>query len=189
MVVLAVAAAAIGAAIGSTLAHRSTTASPSSFALFPPSSSASSGSADATRISGPVIPAVVDVNTTLGLQNGAAAGTGMVITASGEVLTNNHVVDGATKVSVQIAGTGPTYTAKVLGTDASDDVALLQVQGASGLKTVQLGDSSKVAVGDEVVAIGNALGLPGPPSVTQGSVTGIDQSITASDAGEATPRT
>jgi S1-C subfamily serine protease len=132
-----------------------------------------------------VDPAVVDVNTTLGFNSGAAAGTGMVITPSGEVLTNNHVVDGATSVTVQINGSGPTYTAKVLGTDATDDVALLQIQGVSGLKTVKLGDSTGVAVGDEIVAIGNALGLQGPPSVSGGTVTALDQSITASDAGGA----
>jgi S1-C subfamily serine protease len=126
---------------------------------------------------------VVDVNTTLGLENGAAAGTGMIIAASGEVLTNNHVVDGATKITVQIDGSGPTYSAKVLGTDATDDVALLQIQGASGLTTVNLGDSSKVALGDRVVATGNALGLQGPPSVVDGTITALDQSITASDVG------
>jgi S1-C subfamily serine protease len=152
---------------------------------LPPSGATGNGNTDAAGIAAQVTPGVVDVNTTLGYQNGAAAGTGMVITSTGEVLTNNHVIDGATKVTVQIAGTGPTYTAKVLGTDAADDVALLQIDGASGLKTVKLGDSSRVAVGDQVVAIGNALGLPGPPSVTEGSITGVDQSITASDAGGA----
>jgi S1-C subfamily serine protease len=185
---VAVVAAAIGAGVGAALAHRtSPTTAPSSFAVLPPSSSTANGNGngDAASIAALVTPGVVDVNTTLGFQNGAAAGTGMVITSSGEVLTNNHVVDGATKVTVQIAGTGPTYTAKVLGTDAADDVALLQIEGASGLKTVKLGDSSRVAVGNQVVAIGNALGLPGPPSVTEGSITGVDQSITASDAGGA----
>jgi S1-C subfamily serine protease len=127
-----------------------------------------------------VDPAVVDINTTLAYQNGSAAGTGMIITPSGEVLTNNHVIEGATKITVQIDGKGPAYSARVIGFDKTDDVALLQMEGVSGLKTVQLGDSSKVAVGDSIVAIGNALNLPGPPSVAQGSVTAIDQSIQVS---------
>jgi S1-C subfamily serine protease len=185
---LVVIAAVVGAVAGAALAHRRTTvAGPPNFATFPATGGSSSAnaniSASAANAAAQVSPGVVDVNTTLGYQNGAAAGTGMVITPSGEVLTNNHVVDGATKVTVQIAGSGPTYTAKVLGTDATDDVALLQIDGASNLKTVKLGDSTKVAVGDQVVAIGNALGLPGPPSVSEGTITALNQSITASDEG------
>jgi S1-C subfamily serine protease len=140
-------------------------------------------SASETAIAAKVDPGVVDINTTLGYQNAAAAGTGMVITSSGEVLTNNHVIDGATKITVRINGTGPSYTATVLGTDPTDDVALLQIHGVSGLKTVPLGDSSKVSAGAAVVAIGNALGLQGPPSVSSGTITALDQSVTASDSG------
>jgi hypothetical protein len=165
--VLALVAALVGAGIGAAVAHRSQSRSgPSDFALFPPTDGGVRPNSEQADIAAKVDPAVVDVNSTLGLENGAAAGTGMVITSSGEVLTNNHVVDGATKVSVQINGSGPMYTAKVLGTDATDDVALLQIQGVSGLRTVKLGDSTKVGVGDRVVAIGNALGLQGPPSVS-----------------------
>jgi len=145
------------------------------------SATSSSAAALATKID----PGIVDINTELGYQNGAAAGTGMVISSSGVVLTNNHVVDGATKIQVQISGTGPTYTAKVVGTDPTDDVAVLQIEGASGLKTVPLGDSSKVTAGDAVVAIGNALGRGGTPAVSAGSITAVDQSITASDQGGA----
>jgi S1-C subfamily serine protease len=129
---------------------------------------------------------VVDIVTTLGYQGGQAAGTGMVLTSSGEVLTNNHVVDGATSITARIDGQGPTYTAKVIGTDRTDDVALIQLQGASGLTTVKLGDATKTSVGDPVVAIGNALNLPGPPTVTGGTITAVDQSITASDSAEGT---
>src|SRR6202011_5461336 len=112
-------------------------------------------------IAAQVSPGVLDVTTTLGYQSGGAAGTAMVLTSSGEVLTNNHVINGATKITVQIGGKGRTYTAKVLGTDPTDDVALLQIEGASGLKTVKLGDSSKVSIGDQVVAIANAPNLQG----------------------------
>ncbi len=128
-----------------------------------------------------VNPGIVDVNSQLGPENGGAAGTGMVLTASGEVLTNNHVVDGATSVQVVDVGNGRTYTATVVGTDRADDVAVLQLQGASGLNTVTIGDSSNLAVGNAVAAFGNAGGIGGTPSVASGHVTGLGQSITAFD--------
>lgn len=143
--------------------------------------SSSTASAKALAIAAKVDPGVVDVNTVLGYQQGTAAGTGMVLTADGEVLTNNHVVSGATTIKVTIVTTGQIYSAKVLGTDPSDDVALIKMANASGLKTIALGDSSKVAVGDSVVAIGNALGQGGTPSVVDGQVQQLNQSITASD--------
>ena len=124
---------------------------------------------------------VVDINTDLAYQGSAAAGTGMVLTASGEVLTNNHVVDGATSVTVTIVTTGDTYKAKVVGTDPTADVAVLQLEDASGLEVAKVGDSSKVQIGDTVTAVGNAGGVGGAPSVSNGTVTDLDQSITASE--------
>jgi S1-C subfamily serine protease len=126
---------------------------------------------------------VVDVNTTLGYQGGSAAGTGLVLSSSGEVLTNNHVVAGATGISVTDVGDGHTYTATVVGTDLTDDIAVLQLNGASGLKTIAVGNSAKVAVGDAVTAVGNAGGAGGTPSVATGTVSALGQSITASDEG------
>jgi S1-C subfamily serine protease len=126
-------------------------------------------------------PAVVDVVSTLGYQRAAAAGTGIVLTSSGEVLTNNHVIDGATAIKVRDVGNGRVYTATVKGYDASHDIAVLQLKGASGLATADLGDSSSVRAGHKVVAMGNAGGKGGAPSVATGRVTGLDQSITASD--------
>jgi S1-C subfamily serine protease len=123
-------------------------------------------------------PAIVDIETEL--TDGAAAGTGMVITASGEVLTNNHVIEGATDISVSIGESSRSYDAEVIGTSPEADVALLQVDGVSDLPTVTLGDSSALEVGDAVVAIGNALDLPGPPRVTEGAITALAQSITVS---------
>ncbi|GHF39014.1 S1-C subfamily serine protease [Amycolatopsis bartoniae] len=138
-------------------------------------------SLDAGAVAEKVDPGLVDVNTTLGYQNAQAAGTGMVLTADGIVLTNNHVVEGATSISVTDIGNGKTYQATVLGYDRTEDVAVLQLKGASGLKTITAADSSKVAVGDAVVGIGNAGGTGGTPSVAAGTVTALDQSITASD--------
>ena len=168
----------LGSAVGSQLsgsnnatATKSTTSSPAA---------AAGGAASAsTTATGAVDAAVVDITTTL--DGGAAAGTGIVISSVGLVLTNNHVIEDSTSIKVQIAGTGPTYTAHVLGYDAADDLALLQIEDASNLATVPLGDSSTVRVGDAITAIGNALGRPGPHAVTTGSVTALNQPITASD--------
>jgi S1-C subfamily serine protease len=131
-------------------------------------------------------PGLVDVVSTLGYQQAEAAGTGLVLTSSGEVLTNNHVINGATSIKVTDIGNGRTYTAKVMGYDTTKDVAVLQLQGASGLQTVNLGDSSAAAVGQKVVALGNAEGKGGTPSVATGKITGLNSSITASDEGSGT---
>lgn len=105
----------------------------------------------------------------------------MVLTPSGEVLTNNHVIEGATSIKAVDVGNGRAYPATVVGYDQSHDVAVLQLQGASGLPTVTLGDSARLAVGQKVVALGNAGGRGGTPSVAAGKITGLDASITASD--------
>jgi S1-C subfamily serine protease len=132
-------------------------------------------------------PAVVDIVSTL--SNGEAAGTGIVLTSSGEVLTNNHVIDGATSISVTDVGNGQTYQASVTGYDATHDIAVLKLTGASGLTTASIGDSSKVSVGSKVVAVGNAGGRGGTPSVAEGQVTGLNKQITATDQGSGTSET
>jgi S1-C subfamily serine protease len=131
-------------------------------------------------------PGLVDINTTLGLQGAAAAGTGQVLTSNGEVLTNNHVIEGATSIRVTDIGNGRTYSAKVVGYDQTKDIAVIQLQGASGLQTTDLGNSSSAKVGQKVVALGNALGKGGTPSVAVGHITGLGASITASDSGAST---
>jgi len=138
------------------------------------------------QIASRVDPGLVDVTTTLGYQQATAKGTGIVLTSNGEVLTNNHVISGATAVSVTDIGNGKTYKATVVGYDESHDVAVLQLSGASGLTTATTGDSSTVRTGDSVVGLGNAGGVGGAPSVASGSVTDLDQSITASDESSGT---
>jgi S1-C subfamily serine protease len=130
---------------------------------------------------------IVDITTNLAYQGAAAAGTGMVLTPSGEVLTNNHVIRGATTIRVKVPSTGKTYSATVVGYDLSADVAVLQLKNASGLDTVSVGDSSNVTVGDAVTALGNAGGAGGAPIAAAGTVTGLGRSITASD-GETSER-
>ena len=121
------------------------------------------------------------MNTNLGYQDASAAGTGIVLTSSGEVLTNNHVIRGATTIRVTDVGNGRTYPATVVGYNVSEDIAVLKLKGASHLSTVSIGDSSRVKVGDAVAAIGNAGGVGGTPAATSGKVTGLGRSITASD--------
>ncbi len=138
---------------------------------------------DVQAIANAVSPSVADITSKLQYQNATAEGTGIVISSSGLVLTNNHVVNGATHVTAQIDGRGQTFAARVLGTDKTEDVALLQLQGASGLKAASIGDSSKVALGDPVVAIGNLFGQGGQPTATQGAITATNRTITAGDQG------
>ncbi|MGD0084378.1 MAG: trypsin-like peptidase domain-containing protein [Acidimicrobiales bacterium] len=150
-----------------------------------------SGKLNVAAIAAKVDPAVVDIKSVLGASDSAclssqgeeAAGTGMILTASGEVLTNNHVVACGTEITAQIGGKGRTYSVRVLGTDKTQDVALVQLVGASGLPTVAVGNSSTLQIGDPVVAIGNALALQGAPTVTTGIVSALNRSIQASDAG------
>ena len=128
---------------------------------------------------------LVDINTNLGFQNDAAAGTGIVLTSNGVVLTNNHVITGATTIRVTDIANGKIYPATVVGYDRHHDIAILQMQNASGLQTASLGDSGKVSVGDQVVGIGNAGGT-GTPTAASGSVVALNQSITADDQSNGT---
>jgi len=146
-----------------------------------PAGNGSTGALDVSAVAARVTPGIVNINTRLGYQQAAAAGTGMVLTESGEVLTNNHVIDGATKIIATVVETGEEYEATVVGTDPTDDVAVLQLTDASGLSTIPIGDSEKVAAGDPVVALGNAGGKGGAPTVVTGTVSDTDQAITASE--------
>ncbi len=141
------------------------------------------GAAAGDRSSGlaQVVAAVVDIDITLGRRRAVGAGTGIVLDSQGLVLTNNHVIEGATAIGATDVGNGRTYTVSVLGHDHRHDIALLRLGGASGLPTAPLGDSSQLAVGDKVVGIGNAGGKGGAPSRAPGTVTALNQTISASD--------
>jgi len=184
--VLAVAAlvalvALLGVAVGRTTIQNEAGSGSPFIALPTTGGSEPSGASETGTIAAKVDPGVVDITTRLGVQGGEAAGTGMVLNPSGDVLTNNHVVDGATSISVTDVGNGLTYSATVVGTDKTQDIAVVKLAGASGLKTVDTGNSSTLAVGAAVTAIGNAGGVGGTPSVATGHVTDLDQAITASD--------
>jgi S1-C subfamily serine protease len=138
------------------------------------------GSATAARVATP-IPGIVDVYTNLGYQGEAAAGTGIVLSSNGVVLTNNHVIRGATSVKVVDLDNGRTYKAKVLGYALGQDVAAIQLTDASGLQTAPLGSSAGLKVGQLVTTHGNAGGAGGTPSSSSGKITGLGRSITARD--------
>jgi S1-C subfamily serine protease len=127
-----------------------------------------------------VDPALVDIDTVLGAENGEAAGTGIVISSDGVILTNNHVVAGATAITVTDIGNQKQYRAAVVGYDRTQDIAVLKLDGASGLTTATL-SSTPATAGQQVVAIGNAGGTGGTPSAVGGVVSALNQSITASD--------
>jgi S1-C subfamily serine protease len=171
----AVVAAGVGAGAALGLSHGST---PGSTAT-----STSTNELTTAQIASRVNPAIVNVTSTLGYQQATAKGTGIVLTSNGEILTNNHVINGATAISVTDVGNGKTYKATVVGYDESQDIAVLQLSGASGLTTASTADSSTVKVGDNVVALGNAGGKGGTPSVAPGQVTALNQAITATDEG------
>jgi S1-C subfamily serine protease len=147
-----------------------------------PSSSASGSATGLQAVINKVEPGIVLINSTIQYQGEAAAGTGMVINSDGLVLTNNHVIEDSTKLTATVVATGKTYTATVLGYDTTGDVALIKLQGASGLTTVPLGNSSTVKTGASVVGLGNAEG-EGTILPAAGKITGVNQTITASDQG------
>jgi S1-C subfamily serine protease len=186
VVLVAVVAASAGAGIGWSLARAieaprsAAVATPSEAPIQPQPPTAPSGSLNASAVAAKVVPAVVNINTILA-GGGSAAGTGLIVSSSGEVLTNDHVVRGSTRITVTVQGRSQTYAAHVVAVDQVQDVALIKLEGASGLPTVSFGDSSALKVGDPVLAIGNALGRGGAPQVTQGNVTALDQRITASE--------
>ncbi|REK86713.1 serine protease [Streptomyces inhibens] len=120
-----------------------------------------------------VSPAIVEIKART--TGGQSTGSGVVVTSSGEIITNNHVVSGANTVTVTFSD-GSRKTAKVVGTDPDKDLALIKVRGAKGLTAASLGDSDKIAVGDQVVAIGSPEGLTG--SVTSGIVSALNRDVT-----------
>lgn len=140
--------------------------------------SVEAGSADAAAAK--IAPAVVAITATFAYRQSRGAGTGIVLTSDGEVLTNNHVINGATRIQAVDGGNGRTYSATVIGYDSSHDLALLRLTGASGLRTARIGDSSRLAVGQPVVASGNAGGT-GTMTTAPGRITRLDQAITATD--------
>ena len=149
---------------------------------IPPTGSATpQTNAAAAKLAQTVDPGLVDITTNTSYQGASGAGTGMVISANGLVLTNNHVIEGATSITARDVATNTVYKASVVGYDASADVAILQLKNASGLTTVPLGNSTSITTGQQVVGVGNAGGVGGTPSFAVGAVVALNQPLSAAD--------
>jgi putative serine protease PepD len=138
------------------------------------------GGADIQAILAKVQASVVTIETNLSSSQGtfSGAGSGIVLTPDGLVLTNSHVIEGSGDVTVVLSD-GSTRAATLVGSFPSDDLALIQLDGASGLIPAELGSSDALQVGDEAIAIGNALNLGGQPSVTLGIISALGRTIDA----------
>ncbi len=179
--VLAILLAGGGVATGVAISSAPATTSAAPQMYTRPAVQDTSTSLDVTAATDAQEVGVVTILTTLYFEPDAqAAGTGMILTSDGEILTNNHVIEGATSIEVTVESTGKTYTADVVGSDAVTDVAVLKLVDASGLDTVQLDSSSSVAIGDAVASVGNAEGT-GDLVVASGVVDSLDESITVSN--------
>jgi S1-C subfamily serine protease len=194
LVYLTVGALAAGVGAGLTAALDGQGSSPpaavaASTIPSPHDNAAGSGSAsglDPAAVERKVRPGLVDITSTLKYASETAEGTGMILSTSGLVLTNNHVINGATEVKVSLADNAhQTYTARIIGYDSTDDVALLKLTGASGLTAVSFGNSAQVRVGTPVLALGDAEGRGGVTPAA-GSISGLNRSIQASDEGSGT---
>jgi S1-C subfamily serine protease len=192
-VVLSVVAALVGALIGGGIVAASDHNNSGSTTVREISTGPAllNGTTNIESVIAKVLPAVVSIDATSSAGSGSAfggggvqedQGTGMIITPGGEVVTNNHVIAGATTITVTLYGKTTSMPATLIDTDPNNDVALLQITGASNLPSVSLGNSDNVQVGDGVVAIGNALGLQaGSPTVTQGIISATGRTVQASD--------
>ncbi|MFC5184068.1 S1C family serine protease [Actinomadura harenae] len=136
------------------------------------------GDATTAQVAKAVQPSVVSVQTVA--TSGEGTGSGVILRADGTIMTNAHVVSGARQVTVKFSD-ARTAPAKILGVDSAHDIAVIQAQGASGLRPAVLGNSAKLAVGDPVLAVGSPLGLDG--SVTSGIVSALGRSIQEGDGG------
>ncbi|MEU6546527.1 trypsin-like peptidase domain-containing protein [Streptomyces sp. NPDC046859] len=178
-VTLLAAVAIVAAAIGGgtaygiqELSHGDTaaTAAPAGTTVVP-----SSQKGTVAGVAKAVSPSIVEIRAQSG--SGTSTGSGVILTSDGEIVTNNHVVSGASQVTVR-TDDGKRYTADVVGTDSGKDLALIKLKGASGLTAATLGDSGRVQVGDQVVAIGSPEGLTG--TVTSGIVSALDRDVKVS---------
>ena len=174
-------ALAIAGVVGYTMGHRddAVVQRPTDF-TFPSDSSSRSIDSTSRRIAAKLDDSIVNITTRLS-SGGAAAGTGVVISSDGLVLTNNHVIADTAQLRVENSANGSMHSAKVLGYSVTADVALIKIEGVSGLTAAPIGDASNLAIDDAVVGLGNAGGNGGEPSIAPGRVTALDQRIVASD--------
>ncbi|GGU04092.1 MULTISPECIES: S1C family serine protease [Streptomyces] len=176
---VAIAAAAVGGGTATLVQQLTADGAPTATGVNGTTVSASSKGTVA-GVAEAVSPSIVEISATS--TSGKSTGSGVIITGDGEIVTNNHVISGASSITVRLSN-GKTYEAEAVGTAPDKDLALIRLSGASGLKAATLGDSGRVKVGDEVVAIGSPEGLTG--TVTSGIVSALDRDVTvAKDEGQ-----
>ncbi|NIH78902.1 S1C family serine protease [Amycolatopsis viridis] len=173
-------AAVVGGAVGAAIVGLDHATSTSALTPSAATTISSTTNTDVSAVAAKVLPSVVQVNVTTG--DGEAIGSGVILTADGKILTNAHVVSGAEGDVTITLSDGTKYRAAVLGADTKADIALLQAKGASGLTPAQLGDSSKLQVGEPVVAIGSPGGLQN--TVTSGIVSALGRQLSDISSGE-----
>ncbi|WP_067861585.1 S1C family serine protease [Nocardia shimofusensis] len=139
---------------------------------------------DQAEVAAALSPAMVHITTRTRAFGQGTAGSGIVLTADGQVLTSHHVIKGAEEVGVVSVATGEEFEATVLGYDSTADIALLALVGAKNLPTARLGSSSGLRVRDEVLALGNAGGAGGTPTATPGRITALNSTIVALNAAD-----
>ena len=175
--------AAVGALVGVGVTSRSASGGTHQV-TFTDNTSRLAPVGDIQSILAEVEPAVVSINTrgfapadTGYVVPATGAGTGMIVSSDGDVLTNAHVVAGAVRIQVKLSGDTMAHDAKLIGADPAADVAVLRISGMRDLPVVTFARSSELRVGDAVVAVGNALALPGGPTVTSGIVSALGRTI------------
>ncbi|MGW6249138.1 S1C family serine protease, partial [Streptomyces roseolus] len=174
MAAVAIAAAAVGGGTATLVQQVTERDAPVAASSVVSGTNVSSGSTGTVAgVAAAVSPSIVEISASSA--SGASTGSGVIITADGEIVTNNHVISGASELTVRTSD-GKAYEAEVVGTDPDKDLALVKLKDASGLRAAALGDSSRVKVGDEVVAIGSPEGLTG--TVTSGIVSALDRDVT-----------
>ena len=166
----------VGGLIGANSSDSSSSGSP--LVTAAPINPANIGKTDIARAAATIAPSIVTIDSLSG--TGESIGTGIIVTSDGEILTNNHVVEGATSVRVRLNGTTAPIMAKVIAGDAGNDLALIKLVNAKGLTAATFADPASIAVGDPVVAVGYALALDGGPSVTSGIVSALNRTLTDS---------
>lgn len=137
------------------------------------------GNTSIAKAAAVIAPSVVTITNTTA--NGGDTGTGIIVSSDGEIITNNHVVEGSTDLKVRLAGATNAVEARILSTDPGNDLALIKLVNASGLTPATLADPESLAVGDTVIAVGYALALDGGPSVTSGIISALNRTLTDTD--------
>ncbi len=168
-----VAVSVAGGGVAGWLGGRSQRSEAPAQTAAPPLAVSPAGAQDVTGLVAAALPSVVSIS--VQLPGGSGEGSGFLISPDGAIVTNAHVVADATAVSVTLHD-GSEHEATIVGVDRTDDLAVIDIDG-SGLAALTLGESTGLAVGTPVVAIGNALGLTGGPTATTGIVSGVDRSI------------